>query len=63
MADGRGDGPFSDPGKLEALFGELGPEPVELLLAVDSIENEKIEHKKLLLMQFSSELNVYRFYR
>lgn len=38
--DGRGDGPFSAPGKLEALFGELGPEPVELLLAVDSIDDD-----------------------
>lgn len=38
MADGRGDGPFSAPGKLETLFGELGPEPVELLLAVESID-------------------------
>lgn len=41
MQDSKGDGPFSDPGKLEALFGELGPEPVELLPAVDSIDDER----------------------
>lgn len=47
---GRGDGPFSAPGKLEARFGELGPEPVELLLAVDSIHDEKVNTKQKMLI-------------
>lgn len=59
MVDGRGDGPLSAPGKLEALFGELGPEPVELLLAVDSIDDEKEDTKTKMLIAHSYVLMLF----
>lgn len=54
--DGRGDGPFSGPEKLKALFGELEPEPVELLLAVESMDDEKIDARTKMLRVYT-----YRF--
>lgn len=62
MTDGRGDGPFSVPGKLEALFGELGSEPVELLLAVDSVDDDKTDTNPKMLM-FQSYFAVRRRFR
>lgn len=43
VVTGREEGPFSAPKALQAPLGELGPDPGALLLAVDSVECEKMK--------------------